>query len=366
VEGRVTGVIKGGLEIDLKGIRAFMPGSQADIIPMKDVSLLLNQNVKCEVMEVDRRHKNVLLSRRKVMEREQAEMREKLKGELEAGQLREGFVRSITDFGAFVDLGGIDGLLHISDLSWGSVAKVTDVLEVGQKVKVIVLKVDNKRDRISLGLKQALPDPWVGVSEKYPVGSSLKARVVRLADFGAFAELESGVEGLIPISEMSWARTRAASDAVSIGDMVDCVVIRMEADNRRVALSMKQAQADPWAGVLESFPAQSIVKGKVTKLADFGAFVEISAGVEGLVHISELSDRRVHSCSEVVQVGQEIELRVLGTDREHRRISLSVKAVHAQPHGESPGDMSHVADSAKSPKKRKKALRGGLSSHFDW
>jgi len=363
VEGRVTGVIKGGLEIDLKGIRAFMPGSQADIIPMRDVSLLLNQTVKCEVLEVDRRHKNVLLSRRKVMEREQAELREKLRGELEVGQLRDGFVRSITDFGAFVDIGGLDGLVHISDLSWGSVAKVTDVLSVGQKVKVMVLKVNAKRDRISLGLKQALPDPWVGVSDRYPVGSSLKARVVRLADFGAFAELESGVEGLIPISEMSWSRTRAASDAVSVGAMVDCVVIRMEPNNRRIALSMKQAQADPWAGVLESFPAQSKVKGKVTRLADFGAFVELVPGVEGMVHISELADHRVKSCSEVLQVGQEIEARVLGTDRENRRISLSIKAV---PTAEETADLASVSAPAKPKKERKKPLRGGLSSHFDW
>lgn len=366
VEGRVTGVIKGGLEIDLKGIRAFMPGSQADIHPMKDVSLLLNQMVKCEVMEVDRRHKNVLLSRRKVMEREQAELREKLKGELEAGQLRDGFVRSITDFGAFVDIGGIDGLVHISDMSWGSVGKVTDVLEVGQKVKVMVLKVDTKRDRISLGLKQALPDPWTGVADKYPVGSSLKARVVRLADFGAFAELESGVEGLIPISEMGWSRTRAASDAVSVGDMVDCVVIRVEPDKRRIAMSMKQAQADPWADVLESFPAQSIVKGKVTRLADFGAFVEIASGVEGLVHISELADRRVNSCSEVVQVGQEVDARVLGTDRENRRISLSIKAVQTRAADEESAHAATVTGPAKPKKERKKPLRGGLSSHFDW
>jgi ribosomal protein S1 len=194
VEGRVTGVIKGGLEVDLKGIRAFMPQSQVDIAQIKDISILLNQNVKCEVLEVDRRHKNVLISRRKAMEKDQAENREKLKGELAAGQLREGTVRSIMDFGAFVDLGGIDGLIHISDMSYGSVAKVTDVLKVGDKVKVMVLKVDLQRDRISLGLKQALPDPWANVPERYPVGTAMKVRVVRLADFGA-GELE-GVDAL--------------------------------------------------------------------------------------------------------------------------------------------------------------------------
>ncbi len=364
VEGRVTGVIKGGLEVDLKGIRAFMPGSQADLYPMKDVSLLLNQNVKCEVVEVDRRHKNVLLSRRKVMEREQAELREKLKGELEPGQLREGFVRNIMEFGAFVDLGGLDGLIHISDLSWGTVGKVTDVLSVGDKVKVMVLKVDSKRDRISLGLKQALPDPWANVAERYPVSTALKARVVRLADFGAFAELESGVEGLIPISEMSWSRIRSASEAVSVGDMVDCVVIRVEADKRRIALSMKQAQVDPWAEVLNSFPAKSLVKGKVTRLADFGAFVELVPGVEGMIHISELSDQRVKTCSDVVRPGQEVEARVLGVDMEHRRISLSLKAVHADA---TVADHAATASEPVKPKKeRKKPLRGGLSSHFDW
>ncbi len=365
VEGKVTGVIKGGLEIDLKGIRAFMPGSQADVVPMKDISLLLNQIVRCEVMELDRRNKNVLLSRRKVQERELAETREKLRAELAVGQVRPGVVRSITDFGAFVDLGGVDGLLHIRDLSWGTVEKVTDVLKPGQHVEVMVLKIDTKRERISLGLKQALPDPWTHVPEKYPVGTPLKVRVVRLADFGAFAELEPGVEGLIPISEMGWSRVKQAADAASPGSIVDCVVIRVEADQHRIALSMKQAQADPWAGVLESFPAQSLVQGKVTRLADFGVFVEIAPGVEGLVHISELADRRVNSCSEVVQPGQEIETRVLGVDKENRRISLSLKAVNAPTSAEAAAPAGPAAP-AKVAKKRKKPLRGGLTSHFDW
>lgn len=368
VEGRVTGVIKGGLEVDLKGIRAFMPQSQVDIAMLKDISILLNQNVKCEVLEVDRRHKNVLISRRKVMEKEQAANREKLMGELAAGQLREGTVRSIMDFGAFVDLGGIDGLIHISDMSYGSVAKVSDVLKVGDKVKVMVLKIDTKRDRISLGLKQALPDPWANVPERYPVGTAMKVRAVRLADFGAFAELEAGVDGLIPISEMGWSRVRSASDVVHVGDMVDVVVIRVEMDKRRIALSMKQAQNDPWAGVLESFPAQSMVKGKVTRLADFGAFIEIAPGVEGLAHISELSEKRIKNCAEVVKPGQEVEARVLGVDKEQRRISLSLKpATTYTPESQDMAIASAQAAAAKPNKPaRKKPLRGGLSSHFDW
>lgn len=368
VEGRVTGVIKGGLEVDLKGIRAFMPQSQVDLAMLKDISVLLNQNIKCEVLEVDRRHKNVLVSRRKAMEKDQAESREKVKAELEVGQFREGTVRSIMDFGAFVDLGGVDGLIHISDMSYGSVAKVTDVLKVGDKVKVMVLKIDRERDRISLGLKQAMPDPWANVPERYPVGTTMKVRVVRLADFGAFAELESGVDGLIPISEMGWSRTKSVSDAARVGDMVDVAVIRVEPDKRRIALSMKQVQADPWAGVLESFTPQSMVKGKVTRLADFGAFIEIAPGVEGMAHISELSEKRIKNCSEAVKPGQEVEARVLGVDKENRRIALSLKpatSYSAESHDMAVAGAQAATSKASKPA-RKKPLRGGLSSHFDW
>jgi small subunit ribosomal protein S1 len=362
VEGRVTGVIKGGLEVDLKGIRAFMPASHVDIHPMKDISLLLNQVVQAEVLEVDRRHKNVLLSRRKVMEREREQLKEKLRAELEPGQRRKGVVKTIVEYGAFVDLGGIDGLLHIRDLSYGSVAKVEDVLSVGQEVEVLVLKLDKNHERISLGLKQAKPDPWGGVAEKYPVGSKLKVRVVRLADFGAFAELEPGVEGLIPISEMGWSRIHNPKEAVSEGAMVDCVVIRVEPERRRLALSMKQTQTDPWAGVFESYPEQSLVTGKVTRLANFGVFVELAPGVEGLIHISELADRHVKNCAEVVQAGQEVQARVIGVDRDNHRIGLSIKAVNVP----SMDEMAYEPAPKKETKKRKKPLRGGLPSHFDW
>jgi small subunit ribosomal protein S1 len=364
VEGKVTGLIKGGLEVSLQGIRAFMPGSQVSVGPMKDISVLLNETVRCEVVELDRRSKNVIISRRKLIEREQADAREKLKAELAVGQLRTGVVRNITDFGAFVDLGGIEGLVHIRDLSWGTVDKVSDVLSPGQEVEVRVLKIEPKRDRISLGLKQAMPDPWVEVAQKYPVGTTLKARVIRTADFGAFAEVETGVEGLIPLSETSWTRTNKTTDAVSVGDMVDVVVIRLEPERHRLALSMKQAQPDPWDGVLDGFEERSLTKGRVTRLADFGVFVEVAPGVEGLIHISELADRRVKSCGEVVQVGEEIEARVLGVDRENRRISLSLKQV-AAPQEPSTGGVT-PPESPKPKKKRKKPLRGGLASHFDW
>lgn len=362
VEGRVTGVVKGGLEIDLKGIRAFMPGSHTDTHPMKDISVLLNENIRGEVIEVDRRGKNVILSRRKLMAKEQKEARKQLKTELEVGQKRKGVVKRITDFGAFVDIGGIDGLLHISDLSWSMVDKVTDVVKEEQEVEVIVLKLDEKKERISLGLKQAQPSPWDDAPDKYPVGTSLKVRVLRLAKFGAFAELEPGLEGLIPISELSWNRVNTAKEVVGEGDMVDAVVIRCEPQKQRLALSVKQATPDPWQSVLESFEPQALVKGKVTRLTDFGAFVEIAPGVEGLVHISEMSKDRVRSAGDVVKEGQEIETRVLGVDAENRRISLSIKQV-AEPDPEAPA--AEAAEPHK-PKKRKKPLRGGLSSNWEW
>lgn len=361
IEGRVTGVIKGGLEVNVNGIRAFMPGSQASLEPMKDISILLNQVVQCEVVELDRRAKNVIISRRKLLERERQEKRNELKNELEVGQTRKGTVRRITDFGAFVDIGGMDGLLHIRDLSWGTVDKVSDVIQLNQEIDVIILKIEPKRDRISLGYKQIQPDPWSKVEEHFQVGTTLKARIVRIADFGVFAELEPGVEGLIPISEMSWAHIKNAATVVTVGDMVDIVVIRLEPQKRRVALSMKQAQEDPWSNVLESFTENSIIKGKVTRITAFGAFVELVAGVEGLIHISEMSDKRIKSCSEVVQEGQEVEARVLGVDQDNRRISLSIKAVHETAEGVEP-----VAEERTKPKKRKKPLRGGLSSHFEW
>ncbi len=363
VEGRGTGVIKGGLEIDLKGIRAFMPGSHADVVPMKDISLLLNENVRCEVLEIDRRGKNVIVSRRKVIERENAEKRGKLWDELEVGQTRQGVVSRVVDFGAFVDIGGMDGLLHIGDLSWSTVEKVTDVVTPGQEISVVILKVEKDRKRVSLGYKQAQPDPWIDVESSFAVGTEVKARIMRVANFGAFAEVATGIEGLIPLSEMGWAHVRDAASAVSVGDLVDTVVIRLEVAKRRLALSMKQAQPDPWGEVLESFPEKSLVTGRVTRLTDFGVFVELVPGVEGLIHISELAEGRVRSCGDVVEVGQAVETRILSVDLEKRRISLSIRALSAPAAGAA---ASRVAEEPHQPKKRKKALRGGLSSHFDW
>jgi len=363
--GRVTGLIKGGLEVNVNGLRAFMPGSHADLHPLKDISVLLNDVIRCEVLDVDAKAKNLIVSRRKFMEREQKEQAKTLLAELEVGQIRHGVVGNIAEFGAFVNLGGVDGLVHIRDLSWGMVEKVTDVLTPGQEVDVQVLKIDTKRKRISLGLKQALPDPWKDAENRFPAGTKVKARVLRLADFGAFAEIEAGIEGLIPISEMAWGRVRRAADVVNVGDVVDAAVIRIEPEKRRIALSIKQCAVDPWAEVLQSYTPKSVVKGKVTRIADFGVFIELAPGVEGMAHISELSDQRVRACGDVVSVGQEIEARVLDVDKENRRIALSLKPAHA-PAAEGVTAEAAAPEAAKPAKKRKKNLRGGLASHFKW
>lgn len=365
VEGRITGMNKGGLEVNLNGIRGFMPASHVDVAHVKDISIFLGRKVLCEILELNRRARNVLLSRRKVVQREQQERKRTLLDELAPGQVRKGVVGNLTDFGAFVDLGGIDGLIHISDLSYRQVNRVSDVLEPGQAVEVKVLKVDKKRERISLGLKQVTPDPWAGVGEQYPVDTKLTVRVLRLERFGAFVELEEGVDGLIPMSEMSWSRIGRLSDMLQVGQTVEAVVIRVEPEKRRIALSLKQVEADPWAGVLESFPKNSTITGRVTKCTDFGAFVELVPGVEGLVHISELSDQRVKKCEDVVQPGREVEVRVLDVDTEQRRISLSVKAAQAAAQAP-PEEGAPQAEKHQPKKKRKRPLRGGLASHFEW
>ncbi len=363
VEGKITGLNKGGLEVDVNGIRAFMPASQVDHHFLKDISTLIGQPVRCEVTDVERRSRNVLVSRRRVQEREMVEKKEELLKTLEVGQILPGTVRNVTDFGAFVDLGGVEGLIHISDLSFRPVAKVTDVVDVGHQVEVRVLKIDRERDRISLGLKQTRPDPWTGAADRYPEGMGLRVTVMRVVDFGAFAELEEGVEGLIPVSEMSWARIASPSAVVKGGDVVDVVVIRNEAAKHRIALSMKHASPDPWSGVMDSFTKGSLVKGTVTRLESFGVFVALVPGVEAMIHISELSDQRVRACGDVVSVGQEIEAKVLDVDAAKRRIALSLKQASAAAGSEAPA--GHGASAAKAAKKKRPA-RGGLSADWDW
>jgi small subunit ribosomal protein S1 len=301
VEARVTGSNKGGLEMDIKGLKAFMPASQIDMGRVEDLDSLLNQSFICEVVQVERGDKNIVISRRKVLEKEALELRENLWQELEVGQLRHGNVRSLTDFGAFIDLGGMDGLLHISEMSWARVKHPKDILEVGQGIDVVILEKDDERQRLSLSLRKAGGDPWTCVAEKYTVGSRHQGHITNLMNFGAFAELEPGVEGLIPISEMSWAgRIRHPSDIVKTGMTVDVEILKIDVEKRRISLSMKSFHENPWAGVPEKYIKHNIYTGKVSKLTDFGAFITLEPGIDGLLHISEASDNHVNKISDVL------------------------------------------------------------------
>jgi small subunit ribosomal protein S1 len=362
VEGRVTAMNKGGLEVDLGGVRAFMPSSQCDVHRMRDISTLLSLTVRCEVLEVNRGRGEVVVSRRSVLIRDREETRKRMLDEVQEGQVRHGVVGNLTDYGAFVNLGGIDGLLHISDMSWGHVRKASDILRPGQEIEVKVLKIDRAKGKISLGLKQVKPNPWDTIDTKYPVGARVQGRVTHLAEFGAFVELEEGLEGLVPLSEMSWVRrVRKPSDVVQEDAVVDVVVLSVDKDKHRLSLGMKQTESDPWAGVAEQYPKNAMVPGKVLRLAEFGAFVELRPGVEGLVHISEMSQKRISTPRDVVEEGKEVQVRVLGVDVEKRRISLSLKP--APP--EAPAAAKPEPEKAKAAK-RKKPLRGGLASHWDW
>jgi small subunit ribosomal protein S1 len=362
LEGVVTGMNKGGLDVDIGGARAFMPASQVDVHRVHDISVFIGEHVKCLVSQVDRGTRDLILSRRKYLEKDKKEKRQEVLNSLSEGDVVNGTVTNITDFGAFIDLGGVDGLLHVTDMSWGRVKNPREVVEEGQKVEVQVLRVNKETGKISLGLKQIKPNPWEGVENKYPVGSKVKGRVVRIADFGAFIQLEEGVDALLPLSEMSWSkRVGHPSEILKVGDVPEAEVLSVDPEKKRISLGLKQTLENQWADVESKYPVDTKTTGTVSKLTDFGAFVELDPGVEGLIHISELSDKRVKRPSDVVQEGQEVEVRVVKVDPEAQRIGLSMK----KPDEKAPAaerDEGHK----KKQKKRKKPLRGGLSSHFEW
>jgi len=291
VEGRVTGHNKGGLELLINGIRAFMPISQIEIFRVEDLGPYLNEKLTCKVIEVDRADKNLVVSRREMMEEEAAQRREEMVNSLSEGKTVKGTVRSIMPYGAFVDLGGVDGLLHVSDMSHRRVEDPSEIVHEGQQIEVMILKVDLAERKISLGLKQTLPDPWATADMKFPVDDVVTGRVSKLMDFGAFVELEEGVEGLIPMSEFTFERRIAhASEIVNVGDTVKVRILNVDMDRKRIGLSLKRVGDDPWLGASVRWPVDSVVEGIVTRLADFGAFIELGTGVEGLIHISELSE----------------------------------------------------------------------------
>ena len=332
VEGVVLGKVKGGLKVDI-GVPAFLPGSHVDIRPVRNLDRYIGQRGRFQILKFNRARANVVVSRRSVLERERASLKEQTLHVLEEGVILEGTVKNITDYGAFIDLGGIDGLLHITDMSWGRLQHPSEVLKVGDKVKVVVLKYDPERERVSLGMKQIMTDPWTEAAANYPVGRRVQGKVVSVTDYGAFIELEKGVEGLIHVSEMSWTkRTVHPSKVVNVGDLVEVQVLGVDEANRRISLGLKQTEPNPWEVLAEKHTPGSRVKGKVKSITDFGIFVEIESGIDGLVHISDLSwTKKIKHPSELYRKGDEVEAVVLGIDVENERVSLGIKQLSDDP-----------------------------------
>ena len=326
ISGTVTGVVKGGLTVDV-GVRAFMPGSRSGARDAAEMERLVGQEIRCLILKLDTAEEDVVVDRRSVMEEEERSGRERRVAEIREGDTVSGTVRSIPDYGAFVDIGGVDGLLHISDMSWGRVEKPGDVLTVGQQIEVKVLKVEPAGKRISLGLKQLQPHPWDAVAGKYQAGERVRGTVTRVTDFGAFVELEPGVEGMVHLSEMSWAKkVRKPGDMVKPGDRVEVMILGVNAPERRMSLGLKQTLGDPWADAAERFRAGSQVEGPVTSFTKFGAFVQVAEGVEGMIHVSEISaEKRIERPQDVLRAGQVVKAKVLEVDKEKRQLRLSMK-----------------------------------------
>jgi len=333
VEGRLVRKIKGGVVVDLYGVEAFLPGSQIALRQVQNVDAIINQSMEFKIIKLNKRRRNIVVSRRSVLEEHRAKQKSEIIQELAKDQLREGVVKNITDFGAFVDLGGIDGLLHITDMSWGRVSHPSELVSIGAKIKVKVLSFDPEKERISLGMKQLTPYPWEDVDKRYTVGTKVNGRVVSITDYGAFVELEKGIEGLIHISEMSWTRhVRHPSKVVAIADEVETMVLKIDKENEKISLGLKQTEPDPWLTLDERFPIGTRLQGKVRNLTNFGAFVEIEEGIDGLVHISDMSwTRRVSHPSELLKKGDKIDIIVLAIDKDARRISLGLKQVSEDP-----------------------------------
>jgi small subunit ribosomal protein S1 len=326
VIGRVIERIKGGLAVDI-GVRAFLPGSQIDVRPVRNLDALRGQELRMRVIKVNKKRGNIVLSRKVLLEEENAEKKKHTLHTLAEGKVLKGTVKNITDYGAFIDLGGIDGLLHITDMSWGRVGHPSELFKVNDEIDVIVLKYDPATERVSLGHKQLVNDPWSNVSDRYPVGARMSGKVVSLTDYGAFIELEPGVEGLIHVSEMSWSkRVKHPSKILNVGDSVDAMVLGVDATARRISLGLKQVETNPWHELAEKFPVGAKIVGKVRNLTEFGAFVEVEDDIDGLIHISDMSwSKRIKHPSEVLKKGDKVEAMVLNIDAENQRLSLGLK-----------------------------------------
>src|SRR5947209_175237 len=379
VAGQVTRKIKGGLLVNI-GVNVFLPASQVDIRRPPDIGDYIGKNIECKILKIDEARRNIVVSRRKLIEDQREEMKKKLLSEIQPGQIRKGVVKNIAEFGAFVDLGGIDGLLHITDMSWGRVSNPHEVVHIDQQLEVYIITVDKDKEKIALGLKQKSPSPWANVEAKYPISSRhtgevdnvaeryppatvITGTVRNLTNYGAFIEIEEGIDGLLHVSDMSWVRKVShPSEVVSKGDKVTCVVLNVDQERKRVALGLKQMANDPWEGDIPGrYKPGQVVKGKVTKLTNFGVFVELEPGLEGLLHISELADDKVETPEDVVKVGDEVEVKVLRVDAKDRKIGLSRKNLHGGPPPEE-AEEPEGSEPAKGSAKPARELRGGTGS----
>jgi small subunit ribosomal protein S1 len=343
-----------------------MPAGQVNLFFEKDISVYLGQKLVVEVTQADALTHNLVVSRRNVLEKEKEEAKKKLLEEIQEGDNRRGTVRSVTDFGAFVDLGGADGLVHVSEMSYKRIKHPSEVVKVGDQVDVKILKADKTTGKLSLSMRQAQPDPWADLANRYPQGTGVNGKVARVENFGAFVEIEEGIEGLLPVSEMSWQRIRSPKDVVKPGDNLRLVVIAIDPSQRKLTFSLKQAGPDPWKEAAEKFAPDQVVNGKVTRVVDFGAFIELEPGLEGLAHISELSTQRVRTAGDAVKPGQEVRVRILEVDKEARRVSLSIRrAIEAPP--PSPEQLAQIEAQKKKKADREKKrgeLKGGLDFDF--
>jgi small subunit ribosomal protein S1 len=333
IEGLVSRKIKGGVIVDVLGIETFLPGSQIDLRAVPDLDSLVNKTIEVKVIKVNKIRRNIVVSRRVILEEERSQMRNEIIETLEIGQTREGTVKNITDFGAFIDLGGVDGLLHITDMSWGRVNHPSEVLTLGEKIKVVILDFNDKKERISLGRKQLNDHPWKNIFNNYPENSIVSGKIVSITDYGAFMQIDEGVEGLIHISEMSWTQNiKHPSQLLKVGDIVEAQVLKLDQANQKVSLGLKQTTPDPWEGIEQELPVGSKVKGTIRNLAAFGAFIEIKEGVDGLIHVSDMSwTKKINHPSEILKKGDKVDLVILAVDKEKRRIALSMKHLYDDP-----------------------------------
>ncbi|MAV90369.1 MAG: 30S ribosomal protein S1 [Bdellovibrionaceae bacterium] len=332
IEGTVIAKVKGGLSVDI-GVKAFLPGSQIDLRPVRNIDAYIGKTFKFKVIKFNKKRGNIVLSRRALLEEERESLRSQTLDAMKEGSRVKGLVKNVTDYGAFIDLGGMDGLLHITDMSWGRVKHPSEILNVGDEVEVVVLKFDNEKERVSLGMKQLEDDPWQKVVEKFPVGLKTQGKIVSLADYGAFVELADGVEGLIHVSEMSWTkRVKHPSQIVKVDDVVDVQVLEVDTENRRISLGMKQLEVNPWVEMKDTYPPGTIIEGEVKSITDFGVFIGVDEGIDGMVHISDFSwTKRINHPSEMFQKGDKVRAVVLGVDIENERVSLGIKQLEADP-----------------------------------